>query len=25
VTNDPKTKALVEAREAGRIKQRFYY
>ena len=25
VTNDPKTKALVEAREEGRIKQRFYY
>ena len=25
VTNDPKTKALVAAREEGRIKQRFYY
>ena len=25
VTHDAKTKALVEAREAGRIKQRFYY
>ena len=25
VTNDPKTQALVAAREEGRIKQRFYY
>ena len=25
VTNDSTTKSLVEAREAGRIKQRFYY
>ena len=25
VTEDPKTKALVEAREAGRVDQRFYY
>ena len=25
VTNDPKTSALVREREAGRVKQRFYY
>ena len=25
VTNDPKTRELVESREAGRAKQRFYY
>ncbi len=25
VTNDPDTKALVDAREVGRAKQRFYY
>lgn len=25
VTNDPKTQALVAAREAGRVEQRFYY
>ena len=25
VTNDPDTKALVDAREIGRAKQRFYY
>ena len=25
VTHDPKTKELVDAREAGRAKQRFYY
>jgi 3D-(3,5/4)-trihydroxycyclohexane-1,2-dione acylhydrolase (decyclizing) len=25
VTNDPTTKALVADREAGRVKQRFYY
>ena len=25
VTNDPDTKAVVDAREVGRAKQRFYY